>query len=77
MDSIPIHGHVDHQHRLVAEVPSAIPPGPVTVWIVPTVAEDEAGAAWANGVVAAWSDDLDDPRQDIYSPDDGEPVDPA
>lgn len=36
--------------------------------------EDEAGALWANGVAVEWSAELSDPREDIYTLDDDQPV---
>jgi len=39
--------------------------------------EDDAGAAWAHGVAWEWADELSDPRQDIYTLTDGQPVDSA
>jgi len=36
--------------------------------------EDASGEAWASGVAREWSDELGDSRQDIYSLDDGQPV---
>jgi len=77
MDSIRIQGHVDEQHRLSADVPGTVPPGPVTVWIATSPQEDEAGDAWMNGVSRDWAGELADVRQDIYTTADGEPVDPA
>jgi hypothetical protein len=77
MDSIPIQGHVDDQHRLSAVVPGSIPPGPVTVWLTVNVQEDDAGAAWTAGVSHQWADDLNDVREDIYTLADGDAVDPA
>ena len=77
MNSIPIQGQVDDQHRLSAIVPGSVPPGPVTVWIAPHVEEDDAGEVWTDGVASQWADDLADPNQDIYSAADGEPVDPS
>ena len=67
-------GHVDEQHRLSAEVPASVPPGPVTVLIVPASQEDDAGDAWMAGISQEWADDLNDPCQDIYTLADGEPV---
>jgi hypothetical protein len=77
MESIQINGHVDDQHRLIADVPIVVPAGPVTVWIRPTQQEDDSGENWAQGVSAQWSDELSDDRQDIYTLDDGAPLDPA
>ena len=36
--------------------------------------EDEAGACWERGVAKEWAEDLADPRQDLYTSDDDEPV---
>lgn len=78
MDSISIQGHVDDQHRLSAIVPGSVVPGPVTVWIgARTADEDETGAAWMTGIGDQWADELNDPREDLYTLSDGEPVDPA
>jgi hypothetical protein len=77
MSSLEIQGRVDDQHRLSAVVPESIPPGPVTVWITSKPEEDDAGAAWMAGISHQWTDELADPRQDIYSLADGEPLDPT
>jgi hypothetical protein len=77
MDKIRIDGFVDHKHRLSADVPGSVPQGPVTVWIAPSLNEDDAGDAWVNGIVREWADDLSDVRQDIYTMSDGEAVDQA
>jgi hypothetical protein len=37
--------------------------------------EDEAGASWPYNISRAWSDELGDARQDIYTLADGQPVD--
>ena len=37
--------------------------------------EDEAGIFWSWDVSQAWSDELGDVRQDIYTLADGQPVD--
>jgi hypothetical protein len=78
MDSISIQGHVDNEHRLSAIVPGSVPPGPVTVWIGASAAEeDDAGSAWMAGIGTQWADELSDPREDLYTLADGEAVDPA
>ena len=74
MKAIEISGEIDDQHRLRAEVPKEFPTGSVRV-IVLTPEEDEAGLAWARGVSSEWLEELSDPRQDIYTLDDGQPVD--
>ena len=82
MESIPLEGHVDDQHRLTVNVPGSIPPGPVVVWIAPAIVakgnvskEEPAGAAWAEGVARDWAAELSDTRQDIYSLADGDALD--
>jgi len=52
-------------------------PEPVTVLIVPAAATDDAEQAWMAGVAREWADELADPRQDIYTLDDGESIDAA
>ena len=75
MDAGKVSGNVDENRRLSARVPATIPPGPVTILIVPASQEDEAGTAWAAGIAREWADELRDPGQDIYTLTDGEPVD--
>ena len=74
MNAIRLSAQVDENHRLSAEVPESIPPGPVTVLIVPASQEDDAGDAWMIGIAQEWADDLNDPSQDMYTLEDGEPI---
>lgn len=74
MSTLFINGHVDEHHRLSADVPDSIRPGPVTIAIVAAPQEDETGDAWMAGVAREWADELSDPRQDLYTLADGEPV---
>jgi hypothetical protein len=39
--------------------------------------EDEIGRAWGRGISREWSAELSDPRLDIYSLEDGQPVNAA
>lgn len=73
MNVLTVTGYVDEAHRLSAEVPDSIPPGPVTVSITPA-AQDDDGAAWMAGIAREWADELNDVSQDIYTLEDGEPV---
>src|SRR5438552_8628508 len=66
-------GDIDDQHRLQARVPEELPTGPVRL-IVLFPDEDEAGAAWARGIADEWTEELRDTREDIYTLDDGRPV---
>ncbi len=74
MKAIELIGEVDEKHRLQAQLPDNTPSGPVRV-IVLIPEEDEAGVAWMQGVAREWRAELSDPREDIYTPEDGTPVD--
>lgn len=76
MKAIELIGAIDEQHRLYAQVPAEVPAGQVRV-IVLLPGEDEAGGCWANGVASEWSAELSNPLEDIYTLDDGEPVNAA
>jgi hypothetical protein len=73
MKAIELVGDIDDHHRLQARVPEDLPAGPVRV-IVLFPEEDEAGAGWAVGIGREWADELRDTRQDIYTVEDGQPV---
>ena len=75
MSAIKIIGHVDENHRLTAQVPEEIAVGPVELVVLQPNDEDEAGQAWAAGIARAWADELNDPQEDIYTLEDGEPID--
>ena len=76
MKKIELVGRVDEQHRLSAEVPADLSPGVVkVVLILPSGEEDEAGDAWMAGIAREWEAELSDPREDIYTVTDGEPID--
>ena len=66
---------MDEHHRPSAKVPADIPAGPIEVTIdVPGAGEDAAGRAWAAGIAREWAEELADARQDVYTLDEGEPV---
>lgn len=75
MAAIPIAGHVDQDRLLSAKVPESVPPGPVTILVVSATAQDETEDAWMSAVSREWNEQLSDVRQDIYSLEDGDPVD--
>jgi hypothetical protein len=74
MRAIGIVGEIGEDHMIRAEAPQHLPPGRVQL-IVVRPDEDEADAFWPWGVSQAWSDELGDVRQDIYTLADGQPVD--
>ena len=73
MKGIELVGDIDDKHRLNADVPAQAPVGPVRL-IVLVPDEDEGGIVWPQGVAREWSDEMGDPRQDLYTLDDGQPV---
>jgi hypothetical protein len=73
MQAIELIGDIDEQHRLQVRVPEGVPAGPVRL-IVLLPDEDSGGIAWADGVAKEWAGDWQDPRQDIYTLNDGQPV---
>ena len=73
MKAIELIGDIDKQHRLQAQVPAELPAGPVR-FIVLLPDEDDAGITWADGIAKEWADELKDPRQDVYTLEDGQPV---
>ena len=73
MKAIELVGDIDDQHRLQARVPEELPAGPVHL-IVLLPDEDDAGTAWERGTAGEWVDELRDSRQDIYTLEDGQPV---
>ena len=74
MKAIQLTGDIDDQHRLQARVPNELPTGPVRL-IVLLPDEDEADGAWTQGISKEWANELSDSRQDIYTLQDGQPVD--
>lgn len=73
MKTLELIGDIDDQHQLHAQVPKELPVGQVRL-IVLLPGEDEAGGMWPHGIAAEWSAELQDPREDIYTLDDGRPV---
>ena len=63
---------VDERHRLCVELPKYVHPGPVRVLVF--LPPQEGGARWTEAVARAWADELEDARQDLYTLEDGTPV---
>lgn len=76
MKAIEMFGEIDEEHRLQVSVPEELPPGPVRL-IVLLPDEDRGGLAWEHGVAKEWAHELQDPREDIYTLEDGQPVNAA
>jgi hypothetical protein len=73
MKAIELIGDIDEQHRLQARVPEGLPAGPVRL-IVLFPDEDTGGIAWEHAVAKEWTAEWLDPREDIYTLDDGQPL---
>jgi hypothetical protein len=71
MKTIELLGHIDEQHRLHVELPANVSAGPVKVTLQEVKGEeiDE----WRALINHSWSKDWSDPREDIYTLEDGEP----
>ncbi|MGA3324280.1 MAG: hypothetical protein ABSF45_07390 [Terriglobia bacterium] len=76
LKAVELQGEIDDKRRLHAEVPQSVPAGSVRV-IVFIPDEDEGGPPWAAGVSSECSAELNDPAQDIYTLNDGQPLDAA
>ena len=78
MEVIEIAGEIDGQHQLSAGLPSDYPAGPVRLVVFPpdfpVAHKDSAGISWETGIAVEWYDELCDSRQDVYTMEDGHPV---
>ena len=74
MSKIELVGTVDDQHRLSLVVPEQVKAGPVKVIL--EIADDDEDD-WRQGVAQIWARDWSDPREDIYTLEDGEPINDA
>lgn len=75
MRAIELIGHVDDSHQLHLEMPPDVRPGPVKVTVeLPDEFDDELSNAWGRAIGQAWAADWNDPGEDIYTLEDGEPV---
>jgi hypothetical protein len=70
MRVIELIGQVDEKHQLRAEVPLDVNPGQVKLIMQ---IEEEDSAEWGRAVLARWAEESNDPREDIYSLEDGAP----
>lgn len=71
--AIELVGIIDAGHRLNADVPEELPAGQVRI-ILLVPEQDDADADWASGIVWEWAADFEDPREDLYTVEDGQPV---
>ena len=74
MKAIELVGDVDRDHCLRAQVPPDLPEGPVRVLLL-VQEPDAVEEVWMRAIGSEWSEELSDPRQDLYTLDDGQPAD--
>ena len=74
MTTVKLTAHVDYQNRLTAMVPDSVPKGNVEILLL---LPDEDPDVWMAGIAREWAEDFSDPAQDIYTLEDGKPVDAA
>ena len=74
MKVVELVGEVDDKHQLQARVPETLAPGRGRI-ILLIPEEDKAGIAWTQGITREWEAELNDPREDIYTLEDGTPID--
>jgi hypothetical protein len=72
MKTIELIGHVDEQHRLHVELPADVQPGTVKITLQSTTEDDDEGD-WRALINQSWARDWSDPREDIYTLEDGTP----
>jgi hypothetical protein len=70
MQPVELIGHVDEQHQLHVQLPPDVQPGPVKVTLQPATEEEEA-ADWLALIDQSWAEDWSDPREDVYTLEDG------
>lgn len=76
MKNIELIGVVDAEHRLTADVPPDVPPGPVRLLVeIPTPDDGESEEAWQQAIATLWAGQWSDPREDLYSLCEGRPED--
>ena len=83
MKALEFVAEVDDQHRLSLDLPGT-GPGPVRVLVLlpeppeeGIEATEEFDSVWMQALSREWREELADPREDIYTLEDGEPVDAA
>lgn len=76
MKTIELVGVVNEQHQLSLAVPAEVRPGLVKIILeVPADNEEsEASENWSQAVAQVWAADWSDPREDIYTLEDGKPL---
>ena len=72
-------GEMDDERQIHAKLPANAPLtyDDVRVIVLLPESQDETEASWMQGVASEWKAELADEREDIYTLQDGEPIDAA
>jgi hypothetical protein len=73
MERYELEGLIDENHRLSVQVPPHFQAGKVKVILQKD--DTESDDDWSRWVAHIWSRDWSDPREDIYTLEDGTPID--
>jgi hypothetical protein len=76
MKAIELTGDIDADRHLTAQAPHELRPGRVRLLVL-APDDDPAESVWMHAVSAEWSKELGDLREDIYTLEDGRPLDDA
>jgi len=77
IESVCVIGTVDERHRLSADLPASVPPGPAKTVVVLASDQELSAAQWSASVGRMWALDWDDPREPNYDVETAEPADGA
>src|SRR5947209_12133670 len=72
MNPIEVIGHVDEQGQLHVDLFDEVPPGPVKV-LLQQFTQDDEEEDWRAIINHSLAAELNDPREDVYTLEDGEP----
>lgn len=76
MNAIELEGQIDDAGRLVLDTPLPLPAGRVHVRVEAFETEEDDEAVYRAMVNHSWRESLENPAEDIYTIEDGWPIDP-
>jgi hypothetical protein len=75
MKALEFHTLIDSARRLELELPPDTPCGQARVLVLLPEETDAEERSWSALIAQEWAAELSDPREDVYTLADGEPVD--
>ena len=73
MKAIELSAIIDRDHQIRVDLPPDVPAGLARI-IVLLPETDDAEKEWERGIAREWRQELADPREDVYSLTDGDPI---